>query len=396
VVNAYVRNVVAEIHAVTQPIRVLHITYDMRIGGTEMVIKNIIEGQDPSATEMLIFCIEEPLGPWGIDLQKSGINITLKHRRDGFDVSMIKAIRQCIVENKIDIVHCHQYTPWVYGALAAVGKKTKVIFTEHGRFHPDSSSWKRKLINPLLLSITDSVTAISAATKQALADYEFIPSKYSQVIYNGISPKNIQNESKAAIREKLALAPSTFILGTIARLDPIKNHLMMVNSLKLCIEQGLDLHLIIVGDGETRNEIEALVEELDLAKYVTITGYLKDPTEYLNSFDLYLLTSFSEGTSMTLLEAMSIGLACVVTDVGGNPEIIKHEENGLVVASDDAIALSHAITLLCKNPERLSDFASSSLSRFRDNFSQDIMSTNYSVLYKSLLGLDTGKTKHLR
>ena len=92
----------------------------------------------------------------------------------GFDTSLIAAIRRHIKTNNIDIIHCHQYTPWVYGVLAAFGTKTKVVFTEHGRFYPDTSSRKRKLLNPLLHKLTTATTAISSATKQALVEFENI------------------------------------------------------------------------------------------------------------------------------------------------------------------------------------------------------------------------------
>ena len=93
--------------------KVLHITYDMRIGGTEMVIKNIIEGNNPDDITMSIYCLETPLGPWGKALQQDGIEITTTPRQPGFDTRLIKAIRQHIKQHNIDIVHCHQYTPWV-------------------------------------------------------------------------------------------------------------------------------------------------------------------------------------------------------------------------------------------------------------------------------------------
>ena len=114
--------------------KVLHVTYDMRIGGTEMVIKNIIEGSASNNVEMSIFCIEEPLGPWGLSLKENGISVTSYSRAPSFDLQLVRSLRRHIKRCSIDVVHCHQYTPWVYGALASLGTKAKVIFTEHGRF----------------------------------------------------------------------------------------------------------------------------------------------------------------------------------------------------------------------------------------------------------------------
>jgi glycosyltransferase involved in cell wall biosynthesis len=167
-------------------VKILHLTFDMHIGGTEQVIKNLIEGSNDKQFQMSIFCIEEPIGPFGQMLQEKGISIDSTQRREGFDIKLIKTIRRHLKKHRIDVLHCHQYTPWVYGTLAALGIKTRIIFTEHGRFYPDRTSWKRKIINPLLTLFTDKITAISKATKQALVDFEYIPENKIEVIYNVI------------------------------------------------------------------------------------------------------------------------------------------------------------------------------------------------------------------
>ena len=135
------------------PLKILHLTYDMRIGGTEQVIKNLILGTDASRFTMSVLCIESPLGPFAEDLINQDIHIEALSRKPGFDASLISQIRQHIKEHKIDIIHCHQYTPYVYGALGALMTPAKVIFTEHGRFYPDSTTWKRKVINLSLIHI---------------------------------------------------------------------------------------------------------------------------------------------------------------------------------------------------------------------------------------------------
>ena len=163
--------------------KIMHITYDMRIGGTEMVIKNLIDGANTEAYKMSVLCIESPLGPFATDLMDNSIQFYELNRQPGFDTKLIAQIRRVIKEDDIDIIHCHQYTPWVYGVIAATLTNTKVIFTEHGRFYPDSSSWKRKLINPILNCLTEQVTAISEATKTALVNYENIAKKSIDVIY---------------------------------------------------------------------------------------------------------------------------------------------------------------------------------------------------------------------
>jgi glycosyltransferase involved in cell wall biosynthesis len=362
-------------------IKLMHLTYDMRIGGTEMVIKNIIEGADKALFEMSIFCIEEPIGPWGVDLQKSGITINAKARKLGFDISLIFAIRKHLKNYKIDVIHCHQYTPWVYGVLAALGTKTKVIFTEHGRFYPDSSSWKRKLVNPWLCRITDHITSISKATKHALIEFENIPEKRIDVIYNGISVPVINPDKVVSLKHKLGLDNNTTILGTIARLDPIKNHIMMLDAFALVQQKHPNTVLIIVGDGEERENIERKMVELGIRNKIIMVGYDPQPQHYLALMDIFLLSSLSEGTSMTLLEAMSLGKICVVTDAGGNSEIVQNGVNGLITINNDAVAFAHAITYFIDGKTALATFSSASCNIFTNKFSVQIMQKKFSNIY---------------
>ncbi len=354
----------------------------MRIGGTEMVIKNLIEGSDHNLFDMSIFCIEEPIGPWGLDLQNKSLQITAKARKPGFDTSLVFAIRKHIKDNKIDVLHCHQYTPWVYGVLAAFGTKTKVIFTEHGRFYPDHSSWKRKLVNPILSKITAHMVSISKATRRALVDFENLSMEDIEVIYNGIKPVQVDTAKIVQLKQKFGLTSNDICLGTIARLDPIKNHQMMLKAFKRVLQTKTNIKLIIVGDGEERANIQQTIEDLQLQDNVILTGYETKPQNHLAMMDIYLLPSFSEGTSMTLLEAMSISKPCVVTDAGGNPEIVEHGVTGFVTPNNNEEAYANMLSKLIDQPELQDMFAKASKKRFDKLFKISHMISAYQQIYK--------------
>jgi glycosyltransferase involved in cell wall biosynthesis len=361
--------------------KILHVTFDMRIGGTEMVIKSLIEGSDPKQFEMSIFCIEEPIGPWGIDLQNSGIKITAVERKPSFDMSLVFAIRDHIKENKIDVLHCHQYTPWVYGVLAAFATNTQVIFTEHGRFYPDTSSWKRKLINPWLCKITDHITSISNATKLALIEFENIPESRIGVIYNGISAPVVDPDKVIALKRELCLKNDTIVLGTIARLDPIKNHKMMLDAFALILKTHPNTVLIIVGDGEERESIKRQITELGIIDKVIMPGYDPQPQHYLALMDIFLLSSLSEGTSMTLLEAMALSKPCVVTDAGGNKEVVLDNVTGKVSRNNDANDFAkNVIHTLLPNVHR--KYAEAALQVFKSTFHNDSMISRYATIWR--------------
>lgn len=365
-------------------IKVLHLTFDMRIGGTEQVIKNLIESSNKDAFQSMVLCIESPIGPFGDMLKKTGITVHSLSRKQGFDSKLIGQIRSFIRHNDIDILHCHQYTPWVYGCLSALGQKCKVIFTEHGRFYPDRTSWKRKVVNPILHRITDSVTTISNATKTALSEFEYIPNASTQVIYNGIIPCKADQAELSSLKKQFNVSEHEVILGTIARLDSIKNHLMMLDAFKLLLQRGINARLIIVGDGEMRTEIEARIKAHGIGDHVIMPGYIASPNAYLALFDIYLLSSLSEGTSMTLLEAMSMRKPCVVTDAGGNAEIIENEVNGLVTENNNAQKFSEAIVTLSKSLALRQNYGQAGFKRFQQQFTTAFMTTEYESLYQSL------------
>lgn len=364
--------------------KVLHVTYDMRIGGTEMVVKSLVESFNNTEIDMSIFCIESPLGPWGQQLREKGVNISQFSRRAGFDWKLIFAIRAHILRNKINVVHCHQYTPWVYGALACALTPAKVIFTEHGRFFPDFGTWKRKLINPLLSLLTSNITSISMATKNALIKYENLNQAKIDVIYNGIEPlKKLDEVNIAEIKRSIGLPSDCLVLGTIARFDPIKNHTMMLSAFSFVLKAFPNVHLVIVGDGEERANIEDKIERLGIRQNVTLTGYQSNPAPYLNIFDVFLLSSFSEGTSMTLLEAMSLSKPCVVTDAGGNAEVIKSGYNGFVTPNNNSDAFGNAIIRLLKS-ENFMAMPEKSIRRFEEKFSVSTMVCAFREKYMKL------------
>jgi len=397
---ADVRIVVAELHSIAslqehphsglthmpEKLRILHVTYHMGIGGTEQVIFQLVANTDN--VEHSIVCIEGEIGPLGQKLQDRGIEFNVIKREPGFDRALIKGINNLIKSKEIDIVHCHQYTPYTYGTLAALGTPAKVIFTEHGRFFPDRYSWKRRMINPLLALRTSAIVAISEATRDALAEYEWFSKRSIKTIYNGIAPasSSTQNQLDLGSLHTASVNENTIVFGTIARFDTIKNLPMLINAFAAVYECNKNTCLLLVGDGDERQSLEQLVLNLGLQDAVNFTGYQTDTAAYMNLIDVYVLSSFSEGTSMTLLEAMSLATCCVVTDVGGNIEIIEDKNDGYIVESDNTEQLALVMSRLCQNPSLRTSAGSAALETFNRRFSLETMIKNYHDLYLQAVG----------
>ncbi|GAB5415421.1 MAG: hypothetical protein Cons2KO_30240 [Congregibacter sp.] len=166
-------------------------------------------------------------------------------------------------------------------------------------------------------------------------------------------------------------------------MDPIKNHAMMLRAFKTVLETTPDARLLLVGDGEERARIASLISHLGIADRVVMPGFIPDPSVWLDAMDLYLLSSFSEGTSMTLLEATSLGKPCIVTDVGGNPEVISDGESGFCVPSDDIYSFAQAIVTLLNDKPRLIEMGERAGASFQTRFHSQIMLEQYHQLYRN-------------
>ncbi|RBW49728.1 glycosyltransferase [Marinobacter sp. F3R11] len=362
-------------------LKVLHVTFNMGIGGTEQVIRQLVQGMASDGVESEILCIDGQIGPIGEALEKSGTPVHKVARKQGFDRSLITAIRKRVKEGQFDVVHCHQYTPWIYGWLAALGTQAKVVFTEHGRFYPDRYRYKAMLVNPLMALLTPAVVAISNATKDALVTYEFIPRKKIQVVYNGISPLKRDDLEVQKVRESLRIPQDAFVVGTVSRLDPVKNQSMMLRAFKEFNEKYPDSYLLMVGDGPDKEKLVALAKELGIDERTVFTGFINNPVHYLSAMDVFLLSSHTEGTSMTLLEAMSLGIPSVATRVGGNPEIVNHGITGILTEPDQSSAFSTAMNKLYQDPVFRKLQGKAAQKRFFEKFSSEVMVCLYRKIY---------------
>ena len=319
----------------------------------------------------------------GEALQKQGVTFHVFDRDAGFDRALIGNLKALLKSEQIDVIHCHQYTPYIYGAIAAMFTGVKIVFTEHGRFYPDRYSWKRRMVNPLLGYFTDSIVAISAATADALAYYEWFARKTIRVIYNGTAPDKLKEDP--GFRAALGIDAGDIVYGTIARFDEIKNLPMMIEGFARAHHANPKTKLLMVGDGDERVALEQLVDHLKLRDSVIFTGYQSDTSKYMSVIDLYLLTSFSEGTSMTLLEAMSNGRCSIVTAVGGNVELVDHLVNGVVVASEDTDDLADWMVRLANDSQERNRLGSEAKVTFDRKFSVTTMVDQYAKTYDQLV-----------
>lgn len=229
--------------------------------------------------------------------------------------------------------------------------------------------------------MTRQMVAISAATREALVRYEFLPRRRIDVIYNGIKALEVDEQAVRQLRDELGLSPDLFVMGTVARLDPVKNQSMMLEAFARVHQRHPDTRLVMVGDGPEREALEQKALALGIKNVVIFTGFSTTPGLYLALMDLFLLSSDTEGTSMTLLEAMSLGLPVVATGAGGTPEIVEHDVTGLLTPVGDCDAFAGSIENLLANPDQIEEKGQAGRAKFVQQYSVESMAVEYMDRY---------------
>jgi glycosyltransferase involved in cell wall biosynthesis len=362
-----------------------YIVNSLNPGGTEKLVveMGLAFARD---YDLEVFCLDEP-GAWAAQLRDAGIPVIGLWRQPGIDLSVPGRLATELRRSRACIVHAHQCSPWFYAALSRLRHHSpKLILEEHGRFWPEPDSAKRRAVNRLVINpLTDRFVAVSQDIARRLTRYEGIPADRIRVIYNGThAADTVDSQAVTRRRVELGFAKNDFVIGTVGRFDPIKNLPMLVDALAELCRRQTNVRGLLVGDGPQRKEIEKRVRDAGMQGRIVLTGHRDDARQLMSCMDLFALASFSEGTSVALLEAMSAGLPAAVTAVGGNPEIVLDGETGWVVPSDDTAALQRVFAQAHAEPALLRDRGAAAVRRFENRFTIRAMVDAYAALYDDL------------
>ncbi len=358
----------------------------MQVAGAEVLVAETIRRLG-TRIEPTIFCLDG-VGQIGEQMIAEGIPLVNFERKPGIDWSVSRRMAEEIAKRGIQIVHAHQYSPFFYAAFAKkVAKFTcKLILTEHGRHYPDVVSWKRRLFNRYFLDRrADAVNACCEFSAKALSEKDGFRPNRIEVIENGIDlQRYAATVDRAILREKLGLDPNRRYIACVARFHPVKDHAMLVRAFAKVASEVADVDLLLIGDGPLRGELEALVQSLNIADRVKFLGIRRDVADILSAVDVFSLTSVSEAASLTLLEAMACSKPVVVTDVGGNPEMVREGIDGLRVPRGDADECAKALQNILDNPTLAISMGNSGRKRVEELYSLERTINRYYALYERL------------
>ncbi len=365
------------------PIRVGFVLHVMQVAGAEVLVDETIRRLGPRI-DPVVFCLDS-VGTLGQRLLADKIPVIAYGRRPGLDWSVPRRMAADIRSRRVQIVHAHQYTPFFYGAIAArlSGVRPRVIFTEHGRHYPDVVSARRRWLNRIVFNrLADDINAVCEFSATSLARQDGFRRDRIHVIPNGIDfPKYSHEVDAADLRRRLDLDPARKYVICVARFHPVKDHQTLIEAFARVAAERHDVDLLLVGDGELRNNLTKQCHDLGLDARVRFLGIRDDVADLLRAADVFTLTSVSEAASITLLEAMATGLPVVVTAVGGNPEIVRDGIDGLLAPRKDAVSIGRALARLLDDPALARRLGASAAARVNAEYRLDRTVDSYYELY---------------
>lgn len=319
------------------------------------------------------------------------------------DYAAYKKIKKIIEEFKPDIVHTHASKAGTLGRLAAASCKVPVIIhTFHGHvFHSYFGTLKTifyKNIERFLARRSTAIIAISDIQKQELVEiHRICKAEKMHVVPLGFDLRRFQEnipEKRKSFREKYALADDEIAISIIGRLVPVKNHSLFLEALKIVSEKTTKkIRAFIIGDGELRSEVEAKAAELNIPftdaagekALLTFTSWIKEIDVALAGSDIVALTSFNEGTPVSLIEAQAVGRPIVSTNVGGIENVVIPGQTAFLCKNNDLEDFaSHLLKLIENDPVR-AEMAKKGWPHVKEKFHFTRLISDMERLYAELL-----------
>ncbi|MFK2825571.1 glycosyltransferase [Bacillus sp. B190/17] len=320
--------------------KILHLITGAETGGSRKHVITLLE--QFSKDEVVLALMHE--GPFAEEARQKGIRTEVFSQNSRYDLSILKKLVAFIEEEQFDLLHTHGPRANLFGIY--LKKKTGIrwVTTVHSDPSLDfvKSGVKGKVFTALSMYAVkkmDGYFAVSERFKQNLMKLGIDGSKI-HTVYNGI---HFMKENAEPIpRSELGLTDEDFVMAMVARLHPIKGHTIVFQAMKR-IEAEERPHLLLVGDGPIKEELEEEVKNLELNSHVHFLGFRSDVDGIYASSDLALLASYSESFPLALLEAANQHVPIVTTDVGGVKELVEDGTTGWIVPVGDASTYAEAL-----------------------------------------------------
>ena len=388
-------------------IRVLQVDDKFEVGGGVGGIVRYFSTVFPKLSKnyQLTVCSLSPEDKGTQYLRDDGFDITCI-AKGKFDVTKLFDLLRIIKSEQIDILHSHSFASADFCRLASLLTGVPVVVQQH--FCHSVPGYQR-FADALLSKVPVNVIAVSDSVKRFMVNKQFYNSDSIKVVYNGIDlepgldqdnvkSNDLEPDSKktkkrtepslnnASLRDEFNINPDHKIISTIGRLHYIKGQQILFAAIPAVIRKFPEITLVVVGEGELKNELECIAEEHGFSEKVKFIGFRNDVESIMAQSDMVVVPSLSDAFPLAALEAMKCGCAIVASKIDGLAEMLSDRKNALLVPANDTVALANGILELLNNPmlsQKLGQQALLNVTRFSAQESANHISTIYDEIYKN-------------
>jgi glycosyltransferase involved in cell wall biosynthesis len=371
----------------TKKIRILQGIRQGKIGGGESYLLGLVENLDKNRFEPVVLSFTE--GPMVDHLRSQGIVTHVIYTEKPFDFRVWPKVARLIKNESIDLVHAHGTRAASNMFRPALHQKLPLVYTSHGwSFHRDQNPLVRRLriMSEKYLTSKAAVNICGARANRDEARKLFGRFR-ARIIYNSVdhekfSPYNHYKDMRA----ELGIAKDKIVIASIARFTVQKQPLKLIAAFAGVCRQLDNVTLLMVGDGEDKKASVALVKSLGLEDRVVMQPFRQDVPHLLAASDIFVLPSLWEVFPIALLEAMSMGKAVIASNVGGTPEMVKHNFNGLLTDVDNLQhELTEGLVRLCRDKNLRQRLSSNAIGSIYNQYSVSALARKNEAIYEKLV-----------
>lgn len=364
----------------------------LEVGGAERHVVDLAVSLSLREYEVTVACsvagdLSESLEEANVPV-RSPLDQLVKRR---VSAGYARALRRLAKEERFDLVHAHVYASAAAAAIATVGTGVPLVVTEH-----TEAIWRgrrARLVTRWFCRRASRVIAVSDAVKRRLVKQDNVPPGKIAVIPNAVPANPDSGSGTPPLRDELRDRP---LVGVLARLQPEKGVATFLKAGAHVAKVVPQACFIVVGDGPLRTELEVLVRRLCMEQNVRFLGFRSDPRALIELLEVLVVPSLTEGAPLVVLEAMAAGVPIVASAVGGIPDQIRHEGEGLLVPPGDPAALADSVLKLLRDPGLARRMGASGCRKATTVFSHAEMVARTENVYRAALGLSPASGASLK
>lgn len=364
--------------------RVLFLIETKGPGGAETVVVHLARHMDPSRYQTRVVLLGT--GWLHEELQRQGVDVVIVPSERSWDIGFLRRLMRAAREFKADLIHAHLPGTNLYGAVAAHFLGIPSVVTYHGELHqPGYEPRFAGVKNYLVKRWADRIVLVADYLRHDFVSTAKFPPRMLSIIYNGIPVRSLPTEpQRLAKRSELGLPATAPVVGVVANIRRPKGYQYWIEAAALISRELPEARFVVVGQGSGAllEEFQQQVEQYRMKDRLMHLGFRSDTPDLLGAFDLFMLSSISEGLPLAVVEAMAAGLPVVATRVGGMAELVEDGASGYLVPPANSRELAERALKVLRDPSLRTAMAERGRAIVKQMFSLEHMVRQYQDLYE--------------